>query len=97
MYTRVITTKIKAGAMDKAVHIYETAIVPALELQPGFAGATLLANVQTNTAVSLTFWKTEEQLLASESTGHLQHALTELAPFLTAIPENDHYAVRIQV
>ena len=97
MYTRMITTRIKPGGMEGAIAIYEEQIVPVLRKQPGFRGATLLVNEETATAVSMTCWATREQLLASEASGHLQDALSEMALYLNSTPLNDHYTIRLQV
>ena len=97
MYTRVISTLVKPGAMEEATNIYESSIVPAMKKQPGFKGARLLVNVDTNAAVSMTFWETEADMLAGEASGYLQKELAKLGLLFAAPPANAHYEVRVQV
>jgi len=97
MYARVITTQVKPGAMEEATGIYESSIVPAMKKQPGFKGARLLVNADTNAAVSITFWETEADMLAGEASSYLQTELAKLGPHFAAPPANAHYEVRVQV
>ena len=97
MYARVITAQSKLGALDEIAKTYETAIVPAMQKQPGFKGAKLMANADTNVGVSITFWETESDMLAGEASGYLQTEMAKLGPFFAAPPASAHYEVAVQV
>jgi len=97
MYARVVTAQSKPGTLDEVAKIYETSIVPAMQKQPGFKGAKLMANANTNVGVSITFWETEADMLAGEASGYLQKEMAKLGPFFAAPPANAHYKVAVQV
>ncbi len=96
MYARVITAQSKPGTLDEIAQIYENSIVPAMQKQPGFKGAKLMANADTNVGVSITFWETEADMLAGEASGYLQAETAKLAPHFAAPPANAHYEVSVQ-
>lgn len=97
MYARVISAQFKPGSMDEINNIYEGSIVPAMKKQPGFRGANLMGNADTNMGVSTTYWETEADMIAGEASGYLQKETAKLGPFLAAPPTNTHYEVTVQV
>ena len=97
MYARVITTPMKPGSMDEAASIYENSIAPAMREQPGFKGATLLANEDTNTAISISLWETDADMQAGEASGYLQAQFAKVAPFFAGPPATEQYEVSVQV
>ena len=97
MYASVITTQLKRGTMAEAISIYAESIVPAMQYQPGFEGANLMINEDTDTAVSTTYWETKTAMLASEASGYLQGRLAQIGELLTAPPANSHYEVAVKV
>ncbi|KAA3660959.1 MAG: hypothetical protein DWQ04_17910 [Chloroflexi bacterium] len=97
MYARVVTIYVKPGSMDEGINIYESSIVPAMKKQLGFKGTTLLANKDTNTALSISLWETEADMQAGEASGYLQTQFAKAAQLFTAPPANAHYEVAVQV
>lgn len=97
MYARVVTIQMKPGSMDEGASIYENSIVPAMQEQPGFKGTTLLANEETNTALSISSWETEADMQAGEASGYLQAQFAKVAPHLAGPPATEHYEVSVQV
>ncbi len=97
MYASVVTTQMRAGMLEEAINIYKSSIVPAIQIQPGFKGATLLVNADTNIGVSTTIWETKAEMLAGEASGYLQSEFAKLGSFLKAPPANAHYEVSVQI
>ena len=96
MFARVVTIYMKPGSMDEGVSIYENSIVPAMHKQSGFKGTHLLANEDTNTALSISLWETEADMQAGEASGYLQAQFAKAAQLFAAPPTNEHYEVSVQ-
>jgi len=97
MYARIVTAQAKPGALDEIASVYENSIAPAMKKQPGFKGAKLMANEDTNVGVSITFWETEADMLAGEASGYLQKEMAKLGPHFAAPPATARYEVSVQV
>jgi len=97
MYARVVSIQMKSGSMDEGASIYENSIVPAMREQPGFKGTTLLANEETNTAISISSWETEADMQAGEASGYLQAQFAKAGPLMASPPATEHYEVSVEV
>lgn len=97
MYARIVTAQSRPGALDEIVSVYENSIVPAMRRQPGFKGARLMANADTNVGISITFWETEADMLAGETSGYLQKEMAKLGPYFAAPPTTARYEVSVEV
>ncbi len=96
MYARIVTVQAKPGTMSEAVAVYESSILPAMQALAGFKGTTLLVNTARDTAISISLWETEADMLAGEASGYLQEVLAGLAQFFAGQPSNAHYKVSLE-
>ncbi len=93
MHARVILGKVKLNKQDEAVNIYKENIVPAAKEQKGFKSMNLLTDPGTNKFISITFWETESDMIAGESSGYLQEQLNKIAALFVGQPIIQNYVV----
>ncbi len=97
MHARVMTAQIKPGMTDRIRKIYQSIITAAQE-QKGFKGIFTLTNRNTNKAISISFWETEDDMIAGETSGYLKEQIAKVAAQCTfdETPVTEHYEVSIQ-
>ena len=93
MNTSVVTTRIKPGSMDEAIHIYRQLVTPEVEEQYGCRGSILLVSRTKDTRVSITFWDTLEDMVAGEESGFVLEQYQRYAGLFSAPPELEHFEV----
>ncbi len=97
MHARVTTIRIQPGKIEETLNIGRNSIAPAAEEQQGFEGLFLLTNSETGEGISVTLWKTEEDLRASDESGYYREQLGKLADVLAEQPGSEVYEVSIRV
>ena len=93
MHARVILGKVKHGKQDEAINIYKENVVPSAKEQKGFVSMNLLTDSDTNKFISITFWETENDMIASESSGYLQEQLGKIAALFVGPAVIQNYVV----
>jgi len=93
MHARVILGKVKLNKQDEAINIYQESVVPAAKKQKGFVSMNLLTDSDTNKFISITFWETENDMIASESSGYLQEQLGKIAALFVGPAVIQNYVV----
>ncbi len=96
MYARVTTVQIQPGKMEEAIRIYRDSVVPAAKQQHGFNGVFLLTDPNTGKGLSITWWETEADMKAGETSGYYQQQLAKFAPHFAAPPTRESYEVSVQ-
>jgi heme-degrading monooxygenase HmoA/predicted Zn-ribbon and HTH transcriptional regulator len=66
------------------------------EQQPGFRGFWLLTDPAANTAMSISLWDSEADILAHEASDIYHQRMAEVAPLGDGHPVSGHYEVAIQ-
>jgi hypothetical protein len=69
MYLRVTRVQSPPDAIEKGIAYFKEKVVPAAKATPGNAGAVLLVDRKTGSAVGITLWETAQALSASEQMG----------------------------
>ncbi len=95
MKARVVTARLRPDSVDEAVNQYRSAVVPTARQQKGFRGKLLFLNRDTQQALSITLWETEDDMLASESSGYLEAQFRGLGSLFSAPPTTEHYEVSV--
>ncbi len=95
MHARVILGKVKLHKQDEAINIYKENVAPVAEKQKGFKGMNLLTDPDTNKFISITYWETENDMVAGESSGYLQEQLNKIAVLFVGPPTIQHYTVSL--
>jgi heme-degrading monooxygenase HmoA len=93
MHARVILGKVQLNKQDEAINIYKESIVPVAKEQKGFKSMNLLTDLDTNKFISITFWETENDMIASESSGYLQEQLGKIVTLFAGPPTIQSYVV----
>jgi heme-degrading monooxygenase HmoA len=96
MYARVTIVHIQPEKQTEAVEIYRESVVPAARQQPGFNGAFLLTEPSSNKGYSITFWETEADMKAGETSGYYQAQLAKIASLVAAPPVQEACEVSVQ-
>ncbi len=69
MYVRATRVQSPPDAIEKGIAYFKEKVVPAAKAAPGNAGAVLLVDRKTGSAVGITLWETAQALSASEQMG----------------------------
>ena len=96
MHARVTTVQAQPGKMEEAIGIARDSAVPAARRQPGFEGLTLLSDFETGKSIIITFWESEADMQASETSGYYREQLGKIAGVITGSPVRESYEVTVQ-
>jgi heme-degrading monooxygenase HmoA len=96
-YARVLTTTVQPGKMDEGMQIVRDSALPAARQQPGFRGWLWLIDRRTGKSMTITFWATEADLLAGETSGYYQAQIAKVAHVLATQVVREAYEVALQV
>lgn len=96
MYARAVNIQFQSGKVDDASRIVSEAIVPVLKGQKGFRGQLLLAQRDTDKAISINLWDSEADLAAFEASPLYRELLGKLAGVLAGPPTSERYEVSVQ-
>jgi quinol monooxygenase YgiN len=94
---RVLTAMTQPEKIDAGMQIIRDSVLPVARQQPGFKGAFWLADRSTGKIMATTFWATEANLLAGESSGYYQAQIAKVAHLLTSQVVREAYQVDLHV
>jgi heme-degrading monooxygenase HmoA len=94
MHARVTQFEIDLVRIDatEAVERFKQLILPALQSQPGYAGAYGLLGGDGKGEL-ITLWETEEAAEAGLRSGYYEEQVAKFVTFFRAPPGREHYAV----
>lgn len=95
-HARVLTTTFHPGKTDEGIQIVRDSILPVTRQQQGFTGYLSLTDRTSGKGISISFWKTEADLKASETSGYLQEQLVKVAHLLAAQMFREVYEVSVK-
>ena len=95
MYARVTISQVQSGKTDEGIQIFRDAVLPVAQQQPGFKGVSQLVDRGNNKVIIITFWETEEDMKAGESSGYYRAQIAKVASLLAAQPVMETYEVSI--
>lgn len=96
MYARVTSAQIDPKNIEKLKTIYEESVVPAAKKLKGFRGISLMINLETGDGLSIGYWNSEEDCIATEKNLFYQEQVAKFIPFYVKHPIRDGYEVLIQ-
>ena len=79
MHARVVEVEVKQGTVDEAISIYETSVVPAVKSVDGYLSGYLLVDRDSNKALSIALFESQEKINASAEGGHLQEQFAKFS------------------
>src|SRR6266849_2426693 len=92
MYARVTRVQFHPGMGDEVTQYVRDSVVPAAKQAKGFGGIQVFTDSATNTGIAITFWNTEADMAAGESSsGYYAQALAGAAKFFSAQPVRETY------
>jgi heme-degrading monooxygenase HmoA len=96
MYARVTSAQIDPKNIETFTKIYEDSVVPAAKKQKGFISIWLMINRETGDGLSISYWDTEEDVVATEKNLFYQEQVAKFIPYYVKHPIRDGYEVVIQ-
>jgi heme-degrading monooxygenase HmoA len=97
MFARVTTVQLQPGTADDLTQYINKNVLPAAKQTHGFAGIQILVNPATNKGIAITFWDSEADMAAGEtSSGYYAQVLAEGARFFAGTPTREACEVRIK-
>jgi heme-degrading monooxygenase HmoA len=81
--------------INKGVEIYRKSVLPEAKKQKGFRGACVLVDPKSGKCISVAFWKTEKDAIASEENLYYQEQLVKYLNLLAGPMIREGYEVRI--
>ena len=95
MHARVISLLVREGRLDELVTLLHDDIIPEAHQQPGFHHAALLSDARTGTCILISYWETEEAMLASRASGFYDRQIAKMRDLMLGYPVAHHYHVRM--
>jgi heme-degrading monooxygenase HmoA len=96
MHARMVTVVVRDGKLEDVVrHALEVAL-PEAQRQPGFRGGSVLADAPARKVIGITYWESEEDLRASE-TSYLRSAMAKAISLFEEPTVINTFEVRLQV
>jgi hypothetical protein len=83
MYAQLVQGGTSPERRDEMNAIVRDHLIPALESEPGFAGALNLEDRETGHGMMITFWETEEQAASLPTSSAFLEALGRIATVST--------------
>lgn len=97
MYSTILTVQLQPGKTDEAMQILRDKIFPTLKDHQGFKSAHLVGDRNTDKLVYITFWETEADITAMDSSGTYQQSVAQFARLFAAPPVREKYGVLLQL
>ncbi len=94
---RVFSARLRPGALDLAIGLFQNVVMHAATSQQGFRRGLLLVDRAANLGMSIGLWESADALRASEANGYLQRQLEEFANLLAEPPVARHYEVCVEL
>jgi quinol monooxygenase YgiN len=93
-FARVSTIIAQPGRLAEAAALFKDAVMPALQAQPGFAGAWLLTDEASQRGMTITLWTSDAELQGSENDARYRQQVQLLAGLLVAPPQRQDYVAQ---
>jgi hypothetical protein len=94
MFASITMFRLKPGAIDDLIRIFQDTVAPGAVQQPGFGGICLLTDPQTGTALAIGLWQTMSDPLADEH-GGCEQQIAGISNLLNAPPIRQVYEVSV--
>lgn len=92
MLARVTTVHLHPDKIAEATAVYQNSVVPAVAAQQGCQGVYLLHD-SSGAGMSITFWDSESNAQAYESSGAYRDQVSKFVAFFSAPPSLASYNV----
>ena len=96
MFARIVSFQLKSDRLDEAAKFYKENIIPAAKSQKGFDSSYFLIDRKTGKSISVAFWGSEEDIVASEESGWAQEQVDKFKDYSTGSVTRGIYEVSAQ-
>jgi hypothetical protein len=96
MYVRLLRMELVVGRIQEAEDLFIKNIVPLCQKQVGFERALFLMDLETGGGMAMTFWASEDAMLANERNHFFQEQVAKMLKFYTAVPVRETYEVAVR-
>lgn len=96
MYARVTTGMVQSDKVDETTRTYNESILPAVKAANGNRGVFLLIDPASGKALSITFWNTEADGRAYDTSGTYREQVAKISAFFAAAPTLATYEATAQ-
>ncbi len=96
MFARTATFQFKAHKLDEAIEFFQDVQIPAVKAQKGFHSIYLLVDRATANAVSVAFWDSKEDMMATEESGLIKEWQSKFNDYFIKTPTLERYEVSAQ-
>ena len=96
MIGRVTTCQTTLDKLDEVIESFKEGDIPAAKSQQGFRGCYLLTDRSTGKFISISFWDSENDIIADERSGQYQRRVDFRKRLYTTPPIRALYEVSAQ-
>ena len=96
MFVRIVKSRMKVDRLAEAGRIFRATVFPLCRKQRGFKGGYFLSDPKTGETMAMTFWESEDAMLATEASRFFQEQLTRFVPFYVKPPIRESYEMTVQ-
>ena len=96
MFARTATFQFKTDKLDEAIKFFQDVHIPAVKAQKGFHSIYLLVDRATASAVSVAFWDSKEDMMATEESGLIKEWQSKFSDYFIKTPTIERYEVSAQ-
>jgi heme-degrading monooxygenase HmoA len=95
MFARMTILQVRSESSESAIKLFRRSVVPEARKQKGYRGACLLTNPGEGKAVAVTFWRSEKDALANESSRFYQEQIIKFLQYFSGPPIREGYTVSV--
>ena len=96
MFARTATFQWKTDKLDEAIKLYQDSIIPAVKAQKGSRSIYLLVDRNTGNVVTVAFWDSKEDMMATEESGLMKEWRSKFNDYYIKTPTIERYEVSAQ-
>jgi quinol monooxygenase YgiN len=96
MFARVGTFQLKPDKLDEAIELYQNSLIPEVRAQKGSHSSFLLVDRATANAVTVAFWDSKEDMMATEQSGVVKEWISRFDEYFAKPITVERYEVCAQ-
>ena len=96
MFARTSTFQLKTDKLDEAIKLYQDSIVPEVRAQKGSHSIHLLVDRATGNVITVAFWDSKEDMMATEEKGLTKEWVSRFNDYLATPLKTERFEVCAQ-
>ena len=94
MYVKAATVQVQPGKMQELIDLFKDEMVPAVKGKKGFQGQYLMTDASSGTALTISFWESDEDVLDTEYLSEQVRA--KFGSVFVGPPNYNHYELSVE-